>query len=62
MNWLRTIARSLRATWTKLIEERADSSTPLKVDPQEFTRLLGSGRTQDLKTLAKLLSRRRGKV
>lgn len=62
MNWLRTIMRSLRVSWVKLMQEPADSNTPLKVDPQEFTRLLGSGRKQDLQTLAKLLSRRRGKV
>ena len=59
MNWLRTIARWLRVTCTKLMQDPAGSNTPLKVDPQEFTRLLGSGRKQDLKTLAKLLSRRR---
>jgi hypothetical protein len=62
MNRLRIILRYLArplARFRRRRPERPPKVYPvLSVDPEEFSSLLGSGRKEDLETLAKRLSRR----
>jgi hypothetical protein len=51
--------QALRQRWQKR-ERRASVRHPVSlVDPEEFSRLLRSGRKQDLETVARKLSERR---
>jgi hypothetical protein len=51
--------QALRQRWQKR-ETRASVRHPVSlVDPEEFSRLLRSGRKQDLETVARKLSERR---
>jgi hypothetical protein len=55
---LRYLARPLGRFWRRR-HKRPPKVYPVpSVDPEEFSSLLGSGRKEDLETLAKRLSRR----
>jgi hypothetical protein len=55
---LRYLARPLAQFWRRR-RKRPPKVYPMpSIDPEEFSSLLGSGRKEDLETLAKRLSRR----
>ena len=56
MRGLGVVFRFLRKFWRRWSEPSPDSMSLL--DPAEFSKLLRSGRKEDLKTLAKRLSER----
>jgi hypothetical protein len=58
MRSLGVVFRSLRKFWRRWSEPSPDSDSISLFDPNEFSKLLRSGRKEDLKTLAKRLSER----
>jgi hypothetical protein len=58
MRGVRTIFRFFRLFWQRWASASPDAPDAPLIDPDEFSRLLRSGRKQDLETLAKRLSER----
>lgn len=58
MRGLGVVFRFLRKFWRRWSEPSPDSDSMSLSDPTEFSKLLRSGRKEDLKTLAKRLSER----
>ncbi len=56
---MKMLKRLFRWPWQRRGERKAPAFPQPSLDPNEFTRLLCSGRAEDLKILAKKLSRPR---
>jgi hypothetical protein len=56
---MKMLKRLFRSFWLRRRERQLPAFPEPSLDPNEFTRLLCSGRTEDLKILAKKLSRLR---
>ena len=55
---MKMLKRLFRLTWLRRIARSSADFPPASIDPDEFARLLCSGRSQDLKILATRLSQR----
>jgi hypothetical protein len=55
---MKMLKRLFRLTWLRHIARKPADLPPASIDPDEFTRLLCSGRAEDLRILAKRLSLR----
>jgi hypothetical protein len=54
---MKMLKRLFGLSWWRHREERQPAGMPLpQVDPEEFARLIGSGRVEDLRILARRLS------
>jgi hypothetical protein len=58
MREVRSIIRFLRRFWERWARVSPDAPDAPSIDPDEFSKLIRSGRKQDLETLAKRLSER----
>ena len=58
MRGVRTIFRFFRLFWQRWASASPDDPDAPLIDPDEFSKLLRSGRKQDLETLARRLSER----
>jgi hypothetical protein len=56
MRELRVVLRFMRKLWRRWLKPSPESHLISSIDPREFSDLLGSGRKEDLETLAKRLS------
>jgi hypothetical protein len=59
MRGVRIILRSLRVFWERWTSISPDVPDAPAIDPDEFSKLLRSGRKQDLEALARRLSERK---
>ncbi|MCC8984386.1 MULTISPECIES: hypothetical protein [Bradyrhizobium] len=55
---MKMLKRLFRLTWLRRDARSSADVPPASIDPDEFSRLLCSGRREDLRTLAKRLSQR----
>jgi hypothetical protein len=55
---MKMLKRLFRLSWLGRVAGKSADFPPAAVDPEEFTRLLCSGRAEDLRILAKRLSQR----
>jgi hypothetical protein len=55
---MKMLKRLFRWTWLHRAMHKSDSAPPTNIDSDEFTRLLCSGRREDLQMLARKLSQR----
>ncbi|UGY18427.1 hypothetical protein [Bradyrhizobium septentrionale] len=55
---MKMLKRLFRLTWLRRVARNPADLPPASIDPDEFTRLLCSGRSEDLRILAKRLSQR----
>ncbi|UFX45621.1 hypothetical protein HAP47_0002510 [Bradyrhizobium sp. 41S5] len=55
---MKMLKRLFRLTWLRRVARSPADLPPASIDPDEFSRLLCSGRRKDLRTLAKRLSQR----
>ncbi|MHC2330910.1 hypothetical protein [Bradyrhizobium sp. USDA 4454] len=55
---MKMLKRLFQLTWLRRDARGSADVPPAGIDPDEFTRLLCSGRAEDLRTLAKRLSQR----
>ncbi|WP_426438790.1 hypothetical protein [Bradyrhizobium genosp. P] len=55
---MKMLKRLFRFTWLRRVAGKSADLPPASIDPDEFTRLLCSGRREDLRILAKRLSLR----
>ncbi|MGY4474935.1 hypothetical protein [Bradyrhizobium sp. USDA 3364] len=55
---MKMLKRLFRFTWLRRVARNSADFPPASIDPDEFSRLLCSGRRQDLRILAKRLSQR----
>ncbi len=53
---MKMLKRLLSLLWRRRAKGKPSSFPPPLVDPEEFARLIGSGRVEDLRILAKKLS------
>ncbi|MBR0796470.1 hypothetical protein JQ615_13830 [Bradyrhizobium jicamae] len=55
---MKMLKRLFGLSWLRRVAPKPADASPASIDPDEFTRLLCSGRKEDLRTLAKRLSQR----
>lgn len=55
---MKMLKRLFQLTWLRNVSRKSADFPASNIDPDEFTRLLCSGRTEDLRILAKRLSQR----
>ncbi|WGR99727.1 hypothetical protein MTX26_02290 [Bradyrhizobium sp. ISRA443] len=55
---MKMLKRLFGLTWLRRVARKSADLPPASIDPDEFTRLLCSGRTKDLRILARKLSQR----
>jgi len=55
---MKMLKRLFGLIWLRHIARESAALPPASIDPDEFTRLLCSGRTEDLRILARKLSQR----
>ena len=55
---MKMLKRLFRLTWLRRAARKSADVSPSAIDPDEFTRLLCSGRAEDLRMLATKLSLR----
>ncbi|WGS21025.1 MULTISPECIES: hypothetical protein [unclassified Bradyrhizobium] len=53
---MKMLKRLFGLTWLRRVARKSADFPPASIDPDEFTRLLCSGRTEDLRILARKLS------
>jgi hypothetical protein len=55
---MKMLKRLFQMTWLRHVARKSADVSPASIDPDEFSRLLCSGRKEDLRILAKKLSLR----
>jgi hypothetical protein len=55
---MKMLKRLFQLAWLRRVARKPADVPPLSIDPDEFSRLLCSGRKEDLRVLAKRLSQR----
>ncbi|KWV54892.1 hypothetical protein AS156_06295 [Bradyrhizobium macuxiense] len=55
---MQMLKRLFRSIWLRRVASKSADFPPASIDPDEFSRLLCSGRVEDLRILAKKLSQR----
>lgn len=53
---MKMLKRLFRFSWRRRDDRKPSAFPPPLVDPEEFARLISSGRVEDLRTLARKLS------